>query len=102
MSEANSKFPLWAILLLYEKANNLDMYGTVFDNFRLLVTWLNPDCEILNSYAPKKLTKLENSYQLEELAAILNIEPSSLFTYYNLVINNASHLYSDSQLELKY
>lgn len=83
------KFPLWAILVLRERCNNIDLYCSRFTQLELLIQWLNPiDTSALKLYKIRPLTMIENSYQLTELAAILNTSPSQLFDYYNDVIKD--------------
>jgi len=81
------KFPLWAILIIRERCNNIELYCSRFTHIERLIQWLNPiDNSALSLYKPRSLTMLEDSYQLRELAAILDTTPSQLFDYYNDVI----------------
>jgi len=81
------KFPLWALLILYERSKRSQVYNNYFAGFKSLLTWLNPiDLSAINLYKIRSLTKLESSYELQELAAILNTSPSQLYDYYNDVI----------------
>jgi len=81
------KFPLWAILIIRERCNNIELYCSRFTHLERLINWLNPiDTSTLNLYPVRPLTMLEDSYQLRELAAMLNTTPSQLFDYYNDVI----------------
>jgi len=83
------KFPLWAVLVIRERCNNTDLYCSRFSHLDRLIQWLNPvDLSALNLYKIRSLTMLEDSYQLRELAAILNTSPSQLFDYYNDVIKD--------------
>lgn len=87
--EQDKSFPLSYLLILYEHCNNLDMYGSAFEQFELLVKWLSPiDLTNLNYFPKKQLTKLERSYQLDAMSLILNCDNSQLLQYYNHVINN--------------
>lgn len=83
------KFPLWAILIIRERCNNIDLYCSRFTHIERLVQWLDPvDLSALNLYKIRPLTMLEDSYQLRELSSILNTSPSQLFDYYNDVIKD--------------
>jgi hypothetical protein len=82
-------FPLWAILIIRERCNNLELYGSAFNQIEDLINWLKPiDTCALNLYKPRPLTKLEDSYQLRELALMFNTTPSQLYDYYNDVIKD--------------
>lgn len=81
------KFPLWAVLIIRERCNNLELYCSRFSHIERLIQWLNPvDTSALNLYKIRSLTMIEDSYQLRKLSAILNTTPSQLFDYYNDVI----------------
>lgn len=77
-------FPLWAFLNLYDKLPN-----TASDNITkqaiLLIHWLprldtDLTCAI---YTPRQLSRIEQSYALQELAnKVLNIDQSQLLDYY--------------------
>lgn len=83
------KFPLWAILILYERSKRSQVYNNYFAGFKSLLTWFNPiDYTALSLYKSRPLTKLEVSYELQELAVILNTSQSQLFDYYNDVIKD--------------
>ena len=83
------KFPLWAILIIRERCNNIELYCSAFKPIENLIEWLNPiDTCALNLYKPRPLTMIEDSYQLRELSAILNTTPSQLYDYYNDVIKD--------------
>lgn len=87
------KFPLWAILILYERSKRSQTYNNYFSGFKSLLAWLNPvDCSALNLYPNRYLTKLECSYELQELAVILNTSQSQLLDYYNDVIKSKGNL----------
>ena len=78
------KFPLWAILILYERSKRSQVYNNYFAGFKFLLTWLGPiDNSALDLYPNRYLSKLESSYELQELAIILNTSQAKLFDYYN-------------------
>lgn len=78
------KFPLWAVLVLYERSKRYQTYNNYFSGLKSLIHWLNPiDYSALNLYKTRPLTKLETSYELQELARILNTSQSQMFDYYN-------------------
>lgn len=78
------KFPLGAVLILYERSKRSQTYNNYFAGFKTLLSWLNPvDYSALNLYKVRPLTKLESHYELQELAVILNTSQSQLLDYYN-------------------
>lgn len=68
------RFPLWSLLLIYEKAGNA--CGTDYmQGFKILAKWLNP---IHTPTLIGEITSYESdillSYETNQIAAILNIE----------------------------
>lgn len=80
------KFPLSALILLYEKSDRLTMHCEYFAGFKSLMNALSPiDTEMLTGagkYKPRPLLRFEENYALQEIARILNVDQSQLLDYY--------------------
>ncbi len=77
-------FPIWALLILYEKSNPRDTYVTYYEGFRLLVEWLNP---IQLTPHSEPIPKLHRSYKLQEIAYILQTSDENLYHAYITALN---------------
>ncbi len=77
-------FPVWALLILYEKSNARDTYCDYFEGFKLLHRWLSP-IELTPHSEP--LHKLQRSYEIQELATILNTTQENLNHGYQTAIS---------------
>lgn len=81
------KFPLWAILILYEKSPKGTMYRDCFVNLRKLIDWLQPiDTLPAKLYPIRSLTRLEQNYQIQLISEYLSLPPSQFLDYYTDVI----------------
>lgn len=71
--EDKTPFPLWALLVIYEKANQ-ECYINYMEGFKLLVNWLSPiaypNHRDSDYYAASNILR---SYESRELSRILNI-----------------------------
>jgi hypothetical protein len=77
-------FPVWALLILYENSNARDTYCNYFEGFKLLVEWLSP-IELTPHSEP--LHKLQRSYEIQELATILQTTQENLNHAYQTALN---------------
>ncbi len=82
MDKQKNTFPLWAFLILYEKALFSSTYNNYFQNTKNLIEFLGVDTRISN-YQIKEIPKLYRSYHIQELAKLLNLDQSILLQYYN-------------------
>lgn len=74
-------FPLWALLVLYEKSNATDTFINYMEGFQLLANWLGPIDS--PTYATiKKIPKLHVNWELNTIAELLNIHPSIVYQTY--------------------
>ena len=73
-----SKFPLWAILVLYETSSREDTYIDYMDGFKLLVSWLAP-FDIPSNYSIEGIPKIIGSYEMNEVASIIGVHPSIIY-----------------------
>ncbi len=77
-------FPLWAFLNLYDKLPNASS-DNITKSAILLIHWL-PRLDTDSAcgmYTPRQLSRIEQSYALQELAnKVLNIDQSQLLDYY--------------------
>lgn len=81
------KFPLWAVLILYEKSPKGNMFRDSFVNLRILIDWLKPiDTLPAKLYPIRHLTRLESNYQIKLISEYLSLSPSKFLDYYNDVI----------------
>lgn len=78
------RFPLWALLTLYERGHARDLYIDDFEGFKELVAWLSP-IEI-PAYSIERIPKLHTNYELNKIAEILNVHPSIVYKEYKRVI----------------
>lgn len=77
--ELQSKpFPLWALLYFCEIGNRNDWYCDYFSGFKLLVSWLGP-IDIPNAPSSLKIPRLHRTYELQEIATILNSSQESIY-----------------------
>jgi hypothetical protein len=83
--EINAKpFPVWALLILYNKGKTQDLYCDYFEGFRLLHKWLGP-IQLTSHIEP--IPKLYRSYEMQELAKILNTSQENLNHAYITSLN---------------
>lgn len=66
---ATKPFPVWALLIIYNKSRTVDTYCNYFEGFKLLRDWLSP-IELTPHSEP--IPKLYRSYEIQELAKHLN------------------------------
>lgn len=71
-AEQRKPFPLSHLLYLYEISRSQDTYINYMEGFRLLAEWLAP-IELPSSHST--IYKLQNSYELQQIAVILNTHP---------------------------
>ena len=73
IDEDKTPFPLWALLVIYEKANH-ECYINYMEGFKALVNWLSPiaypNHRGSGYYATSNILR---SYESRELARILNM-----------------------------
>ena len=77
-SAIESRFPLWAILALYETSSREDTYIDYMDGFKLLVSWLAP-FDIPSNYQIESIPKIIGSYEMNEVANVLQVHPSIIY-----------------------
>ena len=82
-SNSNQDFPLYALLYLYETGNDRDLYCDYLAGFRALVDWLEPIAiPSKQSIPPRKILKLELSYELQQISFILNTSCEQILNGY--------------------
>ena len=63
-------FPLWALLVMYERGSLKDLYCNYFEGFKILIDWLKPiQIPAIENSLP--IYKLHSSYAKQEIATIL-------------------------------
>ena len=91
-SEINRKpFPVWALLILYENGPRT-LYNNYFEDFILLRDWLGP---IQLTPHSEHLPRLHRTYEIQELANILNTTQENLNHGYQTalsIIQLTSHI----------
>ena len=72
---ANTPFPMRALLTLYTKDSNRELYTDYFAGFKALVAWLAP-IDITSKYVARKVFSPLYTYDMQEIATILKVHPS--------------------------
>lgn len=76
--EQRKPFPLSALLRMYESSNRKDTYINGMEGFRLLAEWLHP-IEITQAPPSTRIPKLHQSYEIQEIARILNTSQENIY-----------------------
>lgn len=75
------KFPLWALLVIYEKANEA-CYVDYMTGFSALVSWLSP-IDITDFPPDFKCIDCLRTYEINRMAMLLNVPEESIM--YSLI-----------------
>jgi len=76
------KFPLWALLTIYAKAER-ECYINYMAGFKALTSWLGP-IDIPTKYSSRSCPDMLITYEIQEIAVILGCNPCDvLYTLYN-------------------
>lgn len=83
-SDSNSEIqtPIQVLFYLYENAAYSDVYINHMEGFRLLIEWLRP-VEVPCNNSIEKIPRLHGSYEINEIAAILDLHPSIVYREYS-------------------
>lgn len=73
-------FPLKNLLVLYSRAHSKDVYINNFQGFKLLVEWLAPIEQYQLVTATKTIPWCFHSYEIQEIARILQVPADVLYT----------------------
>lgn len=81
--------PLSVLFYIYETGHPKDLYVDYMEGFRLVVQWLAPHKKPCNPH-PGKIPRLHGSYEMQQIAAILDIPYHTIYQEYNQWILDSS------------
>lgn len=75
-------FPLWALLVLYERGSSTDLFIDYMEGMELLVAWLSPIDIPTVSRTTEQVPKLLRNYELNRIAEMVGVHPYIIYHEY--------------------